>query len=93
MIFIGLMMIHTTPQLRNNLFVSLLYRDNRVHTQQTLQQRQTAPTLKAEELLQNKINRQLFKDKLSQNKNYHRSMIYQSEGQCSHFMSIINRLT
>ena len=45
MIFIGLMMIHTTPQLQNNLFISLLYRDNRVHTQQTLPQRLTAPTL------------------------------------------------
>jgi hypothetical protein len=44
MIFIGLMMIHITPQLRNKLVGRLIYRDNRVHTQQTLQQRLTVPT-------------------------------------------------
>jgi hypothetical protein len=43
MIFIGLMMIHITPQLREKLFPFLIYRDNRIHTQ-TLQQRLTVPT-------------------------------------------------
>jgi hypothetical protein len=44
MIFIGLMMIYITPQLRNNLGVLLMKRDNRVHTRQTLQQHLTLPT-------------------------------------------------
>jgi hypothetical protein len=44
MIFIGLMMIQITPQLRNNHFVLSIYRGNRVHTQQTFQQRLTLPT-------------------------------------------------
>jgi hypothetical protein len=44
MIFIGLMMIHMTPQLRNNFSFFLIYHDNRVHTQQTPQQRLTVPT-------------------------------------------------
>jgi len=45
MIFIGLMMIHITPHLRNNLFFYTIYGTNRVHTQQTLQQRLTIPTM------------------------------------------------
>jgi hypothetical protein len=45
MIFIGLMMIHITPHLRNNLFFYTIYRNNRVHTQQTFQQRLTIPTM------------------------------------------------
>jgi hypothetical protein len=43
MIIIGLMMIHITPHLRNNLLIFSIYRDSRVHTQQTLQQRLTIP--------------------------------------------------
>jgi hypothetical protein len=43
LIFIGLMMIQITPQLRDKLFLYFNYRDNRVHTQRTLQQRLTVP--------------------------------------------------
>jgi hypothetical protein len=43
LIFIGLMMIHITPQVRDKLFLYFNYRDNRVHTQRTLQQRLTVP--------------------------------------------------
>ena len=39
MIFIGLMMIHITPQLRNNLFIYSIFRDNRVATGEGLQPR------------------------------------------------------
>jgi hypothetical protein len=45
MIFIGLMMIHITPHLRNNLFIYTIYPNNRVHTQQTLEQRLTLRTI------------------------------------------------
>lgn len=44
MIFIGLMMIHITPQLRNKLPIYLIYRGNRVSTVLTLQQRLTIPS-------------------------------------------------
>jgi hypothetical protein len=46
MIFIGLMMIYITPQLRKNHFFFSIYRDNRVYTLQTFQQRLTVSTIR-----------------------------------------------
>ena len=37
MIFMGLMLIHITPQLRKNQLVSMVYRDNRIETQVSVQ--------------------------------------------------------
>lgn len=43
MIFIGLMMIKITPQLRNNVYY-YIFRDNRIHAAQNLPQRVTIPS-------------------------------------------------
>jgi len=44
MIFIGLMMIHITPQLRKNLSICVIYRGNQVNTTHSLPQRLTVPS-------------------------------------------------
>ncbi|UJR09007.1 hypothetical protein I4U23_013255 [Adineta vaga] len=44
MIFMGIMLIHITPKLRNNRFASMVYHDNRIHAQQSMQQQQQQQT-------------------------------------------------
>ncbi|CAF1194121.1 unnamed protein product [Adineta ricciae] len=44
MIFMGLMLIHITPQLRKNRLVSIIYHDNRANTRQTGPQCLTLPS-------------------------------------------------
>jgi hypothetical protein len=44
LIFIGMITIYITPQLKKYLFTSLIHHDNRVHVQQTAQQRLPMPS-------------------------------------------------
>jgi hypothetical protein len=97
MIFIGLMMINITPQLRNNVFIFIL-RDNRVHTQVSFPQRLTLPTATggnntAEHNRSLNIQRQTTSVQTHSPIKRESNLVYQSgsvesDGQCAHHKQI-----